>query len=81
MAPQSRKPLLRAGISRRRLLQLGGIGFLGLTLPELLRASASPGPARSRQASEKSCIFILLCGGPSHLETFDPKPLLNELTA
>src|SRR6266545_1968991 len=30
-------------------------------------------------AKAKSVIFLFLSGGPSHLETFDPKPLLNEL--
>ena len=38
--------------------------------------------ARSRRmlaAKAKSVIFLFMAGGPSHLETFDPKPLLNEL--
>jgi hypothetical protein len=39
-------------MTRRRLLQVGGIGAVGLTLPQLLRAG---GPQRS----EKSCIFIV----------------------
>ncbi len=30
-------------------------------------------------AKAKSVIFLFMAGGPSHLETFDPKPLLNEL--
>src|SRR6266566_2377665 len=63
------------GFTRRELLQVGGIGLLGLTLADSWRVGdvqASPAP-RSR-GREPSCIFIFLSGGPSHLETFDPKP-------
>jgi hypothetical protein len=52
--------------SRRRLLQVGGIGMLGLGLPDLLRARES--------SSEKSCIFIVQYGGASHIDSWDPKP-------
>src|SRR5205823_11754577 len=58
--------------SRRRLLQLGGIGALGLGLPGTLAARL--GGTTDGHAAEKSCIFILLCGGPSHLDTWDLKP-------
>jgi hypothetical protein len=64
-------PLLRS-LSRRQVLQVGGLTALGLTLPNLLRlrrASAAPAPARARR-----CVLVWLDGGPSHLETFDPKP-------
>ncbi len=63
------------GITRRELLQVGGLGLLGLSLADWLKADenrSSPRPARHR--TENSCIFIFLEGGPSHLETFDPKP-------
>jgi hypothetical protein len=55
------------GLSRRELLQVGGLGLLGLGLPGVL-SSASP------KRREMSCIMLWLDGGPSHLETFDPKP-------
>ena len=58
-------------ISRRQLLQIGGIGILGLGLPELLQAGA---PARGSRTSAKSCIFIVQYGGCSHHDTFDLKP-------
>src|SRR6186713_2718674 len=32
-----------------------------------------------RPAKAKAVIFLFMAGGPSHLETFDPKPLLNQL--
>ena len=56
--------------SRRGFVQVGGLSLCGLSLPQLLKANAASGTAR-----EKSCIFIVLSGGPSHLDTFDPKPL------
>src|SRR5436309_361400 len=64
------------GLSRRELLQAGGLGLLGLSLADVLQAEearkASPRPAKRR--GETACIFIFLEGGPSQLETFDPKP-------
>ncbi len=54
-------------LSRRRLLQAGGIGALGLALPELLRGE-------DKQASAKSCIFIHQYGGLSQLDSWDMKP-------
>jgi hypothetical protein len=59
-----------AGLSRRDLLQVGGAGLLGLALPDLLRAEE----ARPARRGDVSCIFLWLDGGPSHFETFDPKP-------
>ena len=58
------------GLSRRELLQVGGLGFLGLTLGDSYGMAGASGA----QGREPSCIFIFLSGGPSHLETFDPKP-------
>src|SRR5262249_32266067 len=62
----------RNGITRRQLLQIGGIGALGLGLPELLRAD-SPDYSAPR-TSKQSCIFIVQYGGASHIDSFDPKP-------
>lgn len=56
--------------SRRRFLQVGAWGALGLTLPDFLRCRAeAPGPGKAR-----SLILVWLGGGPSHHDTFDPKP-------
>src|SRR5690242_19493969 len=57
------------GVNRRRFLQVGGLGALGLTLPQALRADAAQPGKRSM-----SCILIWLQGGPSQIDTFDPKP-------
>ncbi len=62
----------RSAINRRQLLRIGGIGALGLSLPEFLQASPA-GPAR-RRAGERSCIFIVQYGGASHIDSFDPRP-------
>lgn len=60
--------------SRRRLLELGGIGVLGLGLPDLLKATASPDPTPRRRGADKSCIFIVQYGGMSHIDSWDMKP-------
>lgn len=63
---------------RRRLLQLGGSGCLGLHLGGLWRAQAALAESRSGapalRPKIKSCILIFYYGGPSHLETYDMKP-------
>jgi hypothetical protein len=58
---------IRVG-SRRWFLQTGLAGVAGLSLPDLLRCRASTNPGR------KSVILIWLSGGPSHIDTWDPKP-------
>ncbi len=65
-------------ISRRRLLQAGGIGALTLGLPGMVAATVDGNRGLGGGAAEKSCIFILLCGGPSHLDTWDLKPAAPE---
>ncbi|HJZ56746.1 MAG TPA: DUF1501 domain-containing protein [Gemmataceae bacterium] len=59
-------------MTRRQLLQLGGISAIGLGLPELLRAG-EPG-TRPATSQEKSCIFIVQYGGCSQIDSFDLKP-------
>jgi hypothetical protein len=61
----------RSLLTRRRLLQIGGLGLLGLGLPDLLRATQPNSHGRARA---KSVIFLHQYGGPSHLDTFDMKP-------
>ena len=59
------------GIQRRDCLQLGVGALLGGGLVDTLRVRAMAG---DRSANKTSCILIWLSGGPSHFETFDPKP-------
>ena len=66
-----------AGISRRDFIQVGLGGTLGVGLCDLLRlrAHASETPAgRPNSGKNVNCILIWLDGGPSHYESFDPKP-------
>jgi len=64
-----------AGLARRDFLQLGLGGALGLGMTDLLRLRAAEAkPARGKSAKAVNCIMIWLDGGPSHYETFDPKP-------
>ncbi len=62
------------GFSRRDALQLG-LGMLGCGgLTNLLRLRAEAGESNSAPRKPTSCILIWMDGGPSHFETFDPKP-------
>jgi hypothetical protein len=73
--------------SRREFIRHAFCGFGGLAVASLLHgeqlraASVNPLAAKPphQLAKAKSVIFLFMAGGPSHLETFDPKPLLNEL--
>ena len=60
------------GVSRRNFLQVGSLGFAGLTLPNLLRAKDAATKAGT-PLKDKSVIWIWLSGGATHVETFDPK--------
>ena len=62
-----------AGVTRRRILQAGGAGLLGLDLPTLLAAEATEAAGNAGTPRAKSVIFLFLFGGPSQLETFDMK--------
>ncbi len=70
--------------SRRDFLFNSGAGLGAIALSSLMQgelsANGSLAPdARLPRATAKRCIFLFMEGGPSHLDTFDPKPLLNEL--
>jgi uncharacterized protein (DUF1501 family) len=62
--------------SRREALCVGGLGVLGLGLSGLLAGQAAAGStSRPRTAGKaKSCILLFMWGGPSQLDTWDPKP-------
>ncbi|MEX0727836.1 MAG: DUF1501 domain-containing protein [Planctomycetaceae bacterium] len=69
------------GLTRRELLQIGGLGALGLTLPSLLRAqqiSTENIPPEVLNdptfGRAKNVIVLWMQGGPPQHETFDPKP-------
>ncbi len=73
--------------TRREFIRDAFCGFGSLALASVLQQQPAragiinPLAAKSPQlaARAKSVIFLFMAGGPSHIETFDPKPLLNEL--
>lgn len=58
--------------SRRRCLEVGAVGFGGLTLSNLLRARASD-PKLASALHDRAVVLLNLQGGPTQFETFDPK--------
>ena len=74
--------------TRRSFLADTGLGFTGLALGAMLfrdgqskaaEAKTGLGSGPHHAAKAKNVIWIFLCGGVSHLESWDPKPKLNEL--
>ena len=69
--------------SRRSFLKYSGLGLGWLAATELFAASSRTGPLDTRPphrpAKAKRVIHLFMQGGPSHIDTFDPKPLLNRL--
>src|SRR5229473_3196581 len=58
-------------LSRRSWLRIGGLGWLGLSLPSLLKGESTA----EVKSVAKSCVLFLLHGGPSQLDIWDMKPL------
>lgn len=69
--------------SRREFLAQCGVGFGSLALADMISqtqaADSLSQPKPHHPARAKSVIFLFMEGGPSHLDLFDPKPLLNRL--
>jgi len=67
------------GVTRRDCLRLGLGAATGMGLVDLLRLRSAAGESGkasdSPKRSAQSCILIWMDGGPTHYETFDPKPL------
>lgn len=71
------RPRAREGLvltNRRGMLKAGLAGVAGLTVPALLRARAEPTAGRVGAPDGKSLILLWMAGGPSHIDTLDPKP-------
>jgi hypothetical protein len=60
---------------------LGSVAFSALLAAEERRPKGTPlSPKQSHApAKAKACIFLMMEGGPSHIDTFDPKPKLTDL--
>jgi hypothetical protein len=65
--------------SRRDVLRQTALGFGALALTDLLHAADAPATAKAAHSRPraKRVIFLFMKGGPSHLDTFEPKPLLD----
>jgi uncharacterized protein DUF1501 len=61
------------GSTRRDFLKVGALGLGGLMLPDLLRARARAA-AQGQPTRNTSVVWLWLGGGPTQVETFDPKP-------
>lgn len=68
----SRKAGQCDGTNRRDFLKVGALGLGGLTLADLLRSRAQAN-AQSQPTRSTSVVWLWLGGGPTHIETFDPK--------
>ena len=60
----------KPGVGRRDFLRVGSLGLLGISLRNYLMAAESMAPNGKAQA----CILLWLEGGPSQVDTWDPKP-------
>ena len=60
----------KPGIGRRDFLRVGSLSFLGISLRNYLMAAENLAPNGKAQA----CILLWLEGGPSQVDTWDPKP-------
>ena len=71
------RPLQREGLtllSRRNMLKAGLAGLAGLSVPALLRQRARAASGGRVTPDGKSVILLWMAGGPSHIDTWDPKP-------
>jgi hypothetical protein len=60
------------GTTRRNFLQAGALGGVGLTLADLL-AARTQAAETGQPVKSTSVVWLWLGGGPTHIETFDPK--------
>jgi len=63
--------------TRRDLLRHSALGFGALALNSVLTEDADGSPKRHFEPKAKRVIFLFMKGGPSAIDTFDPKPLLD----
>jgi hypothetical protein len=79
LIPQTRRQFLRDSFCG-----FGSLALAALMQEEQVRSAQgnplAPRPPHRPDAKAKAVIFLFMAGGPSHLETFDPKPLLSRLS-
>ncbi|MCH2126470.1 MAG: DUF1501 domain-containing protein [Pirellulaceae bacterium] len=74
LGPYQVTPMNTYEVNRRQALLAGGMGALSLGMPGTVIGSDQLDESGKAVPAEKSCIFVLLCGGPSHVDTWDMKP-------
>src|SRR5262245_37254330 len=62
------------GVTRREWLRVGGLGAMGLALPQLLAAQARGEAVHGSFGRAKACILCFMWGGQPHLDLYDLKP-------
>ncbi len=62
------------GSTRRDFIKIGALGLTGLTLADLNRTRAATQAKNPSPTRNTSVVWLWLGGGPTHVETFDPKP-------
>ena len=70
--PRQREGLMH--LDRRGMMKVSMAGLAGLSLPALLAERAHAAQTGRQMSSRKSVILLWMCGGPSHIDTWDPKP-------
>lgn len=84
-SPHRNRNVITAQPSRRELLFGSGMGLGTIALQAMMAREAHAATsvlapkAGHLPAKAKNCIFLLMEGGPSHIDTFDPKPKLERL--
>lgn len=84
MAEHARRTRTRRELLRDSCCGMGYLALQALLADEARGAAATadplaPKPPHAPNPKAKAVIFLFMAGGPSHIETFDPKPLLNQL--
>src|SRR5262245_17587008 len=71
-----RRALDCTGTTRREFLKVGSLSALGLSLADYFRLQgrASESAPAGRRRTDVNCILLWMQGGPSHIDTLDPKP-------
>ena len=80
---ETRSPRAEQLLRRRAFLygtgaSLGSVALTSLLAEETRETSSSAASPHAKKRA-KSCIFLMMEGGPSHIDTFDPKPKLHDL--
>jgi hypothetical protein len=68
-----------ARVRRREIVRAGGLGLLGMSLPQFLQSGAAAAPLppadlRRTFGQAKRCIILFMWGGPGQMDTWDMKP-------